>query len=124
MSRRQRHTMTRFDVADFLRISHSSVRRLEGTKLHPVIDDKGRRLFDPREVEALELDVRPYKPRVKPSAQGRLAARVFRSFERGESLRSIVVACKLPPEVVRALWAEWCTPLVENTPTKKRRGIE
>jgi hypothetical protein len=37
--------LTRDDVAKRLDISISTVRRLEGTRLHPLIDDKGVRRF-------------------------------------------------------------------------------
>jgi hypothetical protein len=45
--------MTRAHVARRLGKSIATVRRLEGTELHPKVDDRGVNQFDPNEVERL-----------------------------------------------------------------------
>lgn len=46
-----------FVVADRLKISGSTVRRCEGTRLHPTIDQNDVRWFDEREVAALAAEL-------------------------------------------------------------------
>jgi hypothetical protein len=57
--------LTRDDVAKRLDVSISTVRRLEGTRLHPLIDDKGVRRFEASDVERLakELQAEQRSPR-------------------------------------------------------------
>jgi hypothetical protein len=49
--------MTRQQVAKRLGKSLATVRRLEGSRLHPVADTRGVHHFDPDEVEALARDI-------------------------------------------------------------------
>ena len=50
------------------------------------------------------------------SAAGELAAEIFQRFDQGQSLREVVMVCRQPPELVRALYRQWGTPLGEAEP--------
>jgi len=52
-----RLALPRAEVAERLGRSVATVRRLEGSKLHPKISARGTRLFDPGEVDALAREV-------------------------------------------------------------------
>jgi DNA-binding transcriptional MerR regulator len=113
--------LTRDDVAKRLGVSVSTVRRLEGTRLHPVIDDKGVRRFKASDVERLakELQAEQRSPRNAQQAvmraaemsKGELAALVFERLEQRHSLSEIVIALRVPPEDVRELYHTWLVGL-------------
>jgi hypothetical protein len=69
--------LTRDDVAKRLNVSVSTVRRLEGTRLHPLIDDKSVRRFKASDVERLakELEAEQRSPRSRPSCVRRRCRR-------------------------------------------------
>jgi DNA-binding transcriptional MerR regulator len=94
--------MTRSQVAARLRVSISTVRRLEGSALHPQRDEHGVHVFAAADVEALSRQRAP-----APAAEGEIAAAAFALFEQHEHPRKIVIALKQPPEKVRSLRAEW-----------------
>lgn len=123
----QKGRLTRGQVATRLGISISTVRRFEGTRLHPTIDDGDVRWFDSKEVASLaaELvntstakrkgastgtttDVSPARP------PGELAALVFERFEQRQSLAEIVIGLRVQPETVRALFDQWSLGLIEG----------
>jgi DNA-binding transcriptional MerR regulator len=113
--------LTRDDVAKRLDISISTVRRLEGTRLHPAIDSKSVRRFKASDVERLarELEAEQRSPRNAQQAvvraaempKGELAARVFERLEQRHSLSEIVIALRVPPEDVRELYHTWLVGL-------------
>lgn len=104
--------LTRSQVADQLEVSISTVRRLEGTRLHPEIGPANTRLFDPAEVAAVAAQLArsaPHTPEPKPTAvtRGELAARVFERFEQRHSLAEIVIELRVAPDLVRNLFHQW-----------------
>lgn len=113
--------LTRDDVAKRLDVSISTVRRLEGTRLHPLIDDKGVRRFKASDVERLakEMQAEQRSPRNAQRAvvraaempKGELAALVFERLEQRHSLSEIVIALRVPPEDVRELYHSWLVGL-------------
>jgi hypothetical protein len=113
--------LTRDDVAKRLGVSISTVRRFEGARLHPAIDDKGVRRFKASDVERLarELDAEQRSPRNAQQAivraaelpKGELAALVFERLEQRHSLSEIVIALRVPPEDVRELYHTWLVGL-------------
>ena len=113
--------LTRDDVAKRLGVSISTVRRLEGTRLHPLIDDKSVRRFKASDVERLakELEAEQRSPRNAQQAvvraaemsKGELAALVFERLEQRHSLSEIVIALRVPPEDVRELYHTWLVGL-------------
>ena len=113
--------LTRDDVAKRLGVSVSTVRRLEGARLHPLIDDKSVRRFKASDVERLakELEAEQRSPRnaqqamvrVAEMSKGELAALVFERLEQRHSLAEIVIALRVPPEDVRELYHTWLVGL-------------
>jgi DNA-binding transcriptional MerR regulator len=113
--------LTRDDVAKRLNVSISTVRRFEGTRLHPRTDDNGVRRFKASDVErlAMELAAENRSPRNAKQAvvnaaqlsQGELAALVFERLEQRHSLAEIVIALRVPPEDVRDLYHTWLVGL-------------
>ena len=113
--------LTRDDVAKRLGVSISTVRRLEGTRLQPSIDDKSVRRFKASDVERLarELEAEHRSPRNAQQAvvraaempKGELAALVFEKLEQRHSLSEIVIALRVPPEDVRELYHTWLVGL-------------
>jgi AcrR family transcriptional regulator len=114
-------TLTRDDVAKRLGISVSTVRRLEGSKLHPLITANGVRRFKPDDVErvAEALAANQNTPRNAEKAavraaelpKGELAALVFERLEQRHSLAEIVIALRVPPEDVREMYHAWLVGL-------------
>jgi hypothetical protein len=104
--------LTRAAVARRLGVGISSVRRLEGRVLHPVVDVAGTHRFDPREVDAhAETSARQRRPRRATSAHvaNPVApdAEVFELFQAGRCHADVVIATKLSSEEVRRLYGQW-----------------
>ena len=89
------------------------IRKMEGTKLHPVREARGW-VFDPEEVAELKTARMAPRPAAPPMSEGRIAARVFYLFDHGRELREIVEELEVPPGVVRDLWHEWMIDLGEG----------
>jgi hypothetical protein len=97
------------------------VRRFEGSRLHPVISDKGVRRFKPEDVERLAAALaaeqntpsRIEKAAIRASElpKGELAALVFERLEQRHSLAEIVIALRVPPDEVRELYHSWLVGL-------------
>jgi hypothetical protein len=114
-------SLTRHDVATRLGVSVSTVRRLEGSRLHPVVTDKGVHRFAADAVERLaaSLNAEQGTPRNMEKAatravelsKGELAALVFERLEQRHSLAEIVIALRVPPDEVRALYHTWLVGL-------------
>jgi len=119
--------LTRGQVATRLGISVSTVRRLEGTRLHPTIDSDDVRWFDEKEVASVAAELANTSTAKRRGAsnatgtatsptrsQGELAALVFERFEQRQSLASIIVGLRVSPDVVRGLYDQWCIGLTEG----------
>ena len=114
-------SLTRDDVAKRLGVSVSTVRRLEGSKLHPVVTNTGVRRFKPADVEQLaatlaanqntQRNAEKAAVRAVELSKGELAARVFERLEQRHSLAEIVIALRVPPEEVRELYHTWLVGL-------------
>lgn len=97
--------LTRTQAAQLLGVSVATVRRMEGTKLHPTVDQLGRHVF--ARAEVVELAQGRARTVAKRRTDGRIAAKVFTMFEDGAELPEIVIALEVEPRVVRELYAEW-----------------
>ena len=97
--------LTRAEAAALLRCSISSVRRLEGDALHPVVGADGVHRFDPAEIARL-AGSRSALP-VGGSKEGERDAQVFEAFEQGKGLREIVTTLRLSVDLVSRLHASW-----------------
>jgi len=119
--------LTRGQVATRLGISVSTVRRLEGTRLHPTIDGDDVRWFDEKEVASLAAELEnttntkrkgtrgaPGIETTPTRSQGEIAALVFERFEQRQSLAEIVIGLRVSPDVVRGLFDQWCIGLTEG----------
>ncbi len=80
-------------------------------------------LFDPKEVAALKAQ-RPVGPTNTPMAEGRIAARVFDLFDKGNELREIVEELEIAPSLVRDLWHEWLIDLGEGEQSRQKSAQE
>ena len=98
------------------------IRKMEGTKLHPVREARGW-VFDPVEVAGLKAMRTAQGPAGPPRSDGQIAARVFYLFDHGRELREIVQEAEVPPSVVRELWHEWLTDLHEGE-TERRKTTQ
>lgn len=123
--------LSRAQVADRLGISVSTVRRYEGSRLHPQTGDDGVHWFAAQEVAELaaELANEPRMQRrlrnaappagksaARPAVRSadEVAALVFERLEQRQSLAEIVIGVRVAPERVRELHAQWSQGLVEH----------
>jgi hypothetical protein len=98
---------TRSAVAATLQVSVTTVRRWEGTVLHPVKGADGIHLFDPTEVQEL-ASRRPTPSPVKNSTtDGEVAAAAFALFKKKTSPRDVVIELEQSPTVVQKLHEDW-----------------
>ncbi len=126
--------LTRGQVATRLGISVSTVRRLEGTKLHPTIDSDDVRWFDENEVASLAAEIaNTTNPKRRGGSlaattttaapgrsHGEIAALAFERFEQRQSLAEIVVGLRVAPETVRFLFEQWNLGLTEGLQRTQR----
>jgi len=122
--------LSRAQVADRLGISISTVRRYEGSRLHPQIGADSVHWFDASEVAefAAELANEPRMLRrlrnaasgvsnggakAAPRSADEVAAQVFERFEQRQTLAEIVIGVRITPERVRELHVQWSQGLVE-----------
>jgi hypothetical protein len=116
--------LTRAQVAAELgRRSIFPIRKMEGTKLHPVREARGW-VFDPAEVCELKLTRTAPRAEAPAMSEGRVAARVFYLFDHGRELREIVEELEVPPGTVRELWHEWMTDLQEGELERRKTTQE
>jgi post-segregation antitoxin (ccd killing protein) len=120
--------LTRAQVARRLGVGASTVRRMEGRDLHPVVGADGVHRFDADEVEARRetaagelrrggrraTKVAPAKVTVQ--AEGKQHARAFRLFAAGRSHADVVIETAIPAAMVRQLYVEWRAGYREPVP--------
>jgi hypothetical protein len=107
-------------VAERLAISETSVRRLEGTQLHPA--HRGRFVyFDEREVESYAAEQAPGRRTGNP---GEIAAKAFELFRAGKGFRDVVIELRQTPERVRQLYREYALGSDLLLPAAILRAIE
>jgi hypothetical protein len=100
------------------------IRKMEGTKLHPVREARGW-LFDPAEVAELKTARMAAAPSTgAPLSEGRLAARIFYLFDHGRELREIVEELQVPPRLVRDLWHEWLLGLEDGELERRKSDAQ
>lgn len=126
--------LSRTQVAERIGASVATVRRYEGTLLHPLVDKDGTHRFDPKEVTALAASranqalgrgtIRNAKP-VVPEARtrGEIAALVFERFEQRQSHAEIVIGLRVEPELVEELFDQWCFGLTERQLRKREPRV-
>ena len=97
--------LTRAEAAALLRCSISSIRRLEGHTLRPVVGPDGVHRFDPVDLVRVASERSPIT--VAASKEGERDAMVFEALEDGKRLREIVTTMRLPVDVATKLHAAW-----------------
>lgn len=100
-------TFTRSAVAAVLQVSLTTIRRWEGTLLHPVKGIDGIHLFDPTEVRDLASRRPTPTPAKNSTAEGEVAAAAFALFKKKTSPRDVVIELEQSPAVIQKLHEEW-----------------
>lgn len=98
--------LKRSEVARRLGMSLSSVRRLEGKALSPIVGPKGVRYFEETEIQAVFVQIRQTR-RSDARPDGALDAEVFRLFRQGLDAVDVVKRLRLAPDVVERLFQQW-----------------
>lgn len=128
--------LTRGQVAARLGISVSTVRRYEGDRLHPTVDENDVRWFDEKEVAALAAEL-ANKSSSKASRNsgaanaravdqrtaGEIAALVFERFDQRQSLAEIVVGLRVEPDHVAQLFDHYSRGLTERQLCKREPNV-
>jgi len=125
--------LSRAQVAQRLGVSVATVRRNEGTLLHPNLDAQGAHWFDPKEVTALAASranqglargsIRSAPSAPEPRTRGELAALLFERFEQRQSQAEIVIGLRVEPELLRDLFAQYCLGLTEGQLRKREPNL-
>ena len=87
--------LTRSQAARRMRVSVSTVRRMEGDALDPVVIE-GRHYFRADDVES-----------VRPRTDGEIAARAFEAFSAGKNVVATVIELEQPPALIEDLYKSW-----------------
>lgn len=114
-----RGKLTRSQVAARLGVSVSKVRTMAGTMLHPDVID-GVHYFANGDVDALAQSLPVSKRSRGRLDEGQIASRVFYLIEHGKELTEIVQELEVPPQLVRTLYHEWKTDLMDGEEERRR----
>jgi hypothetical protein len=97
--------LRRAEAARMLGVSKSTLRRMEGTALTPVMGPKNVRLFLEEEVRSVIVTRRA---QVEPNGDlGDVAADAFARFDAGSDVIDVVKALRCSPDVAETLYAQW-----------------
>ncbi|HKO52270.1 MAG TPA: hypothetical protein VJV79_31395 [Polyangiaceae bacterium] len=99
--------LTRGQVARRLGTSLSTVRRMEGEQLRPIIGPRGVHYFEETEIQAVFVRVRRSRMPDNERADGTLAAAAFALFQRGADVVAVVKELREAPEKVESLLGHW-----------------
>ena len=98
--------ITRAEVARILGVSGSSVRRMEGRELHPIIVDEVH-FHNEMEVRELLMSRSGAQPAAVLTYDAELAAKVFGLLDEGLDSVAIVKKLVIHPEVVEQIEKKW-----------------
>ena len=99
--------LTRGQVARRLGTSLSTVRRMEGEQLKPIIGPRGVHYFEETEIQAVFVRVRRARIPDNERADGTLAAAAFALFQRGADVVAVVKELREAPEKIETLLGHW-----------------
>jgi len=99
--------LTRGQVARRLGTSLSTVRRMEGEQLKPIIGARGVHYFEETEIQAVFVRVRRARMPDNERADGTLAAAAFALFRRGADVIAVVKQLREAPEKIETLLGHW-----------------
>jgi hypothetical protein len=85
----------------------TTVRRFEGSLLHPVKGADGIHLFDPAEVQELANRRPTLSPAKNSTSEGEVAAAAFALFKKKTSPRDVVIELEQSPTVIQKLYEDW-----------------
>jgi hypothetical protein len=102
-----RKLLTRGQVARRLGLSLSTVRRMEGVQLKPIVGDRGVRYFEETEIQTVLVRVRRTRMPGDERADGTLGAAAFTRFRNGADVVAVVTELREPPEKIERLFADW-----------------
>jgi hypothetical protein len=99
--------LTRGQVARRLGLSLSTVRRMEGEQLNPIVGARGVRYFEETEIQTVLVRVRRTRMPDDERADGALAAAAFTLFRNGVAVVAVVKELRESPEKVEKLFEDW-----------------
>ena len=99
--------LKRSDVARRFGVSTSSIRRMEGSSLQPIVGPKGVRYFAEEQIEAVFVRIRRTSRAEIVDTSGPVAGCVFERLKAGMDAADIVKELRLEPELVEKLLKQW-----------------
>ena len=99
--------LTRGEVARRLGLSLSTVRRMEGVQLKPIVGERGVRYFEETEIQTVLVRVRRTRVPLDEHADGTLAAAAFTRFRNGADVVAVVTELRVVPETIESLFEHW-----------------
>ena len=87
--------LTRGEVARRLGLSLSTVRRMEGVQLKPIVGERGVRYFEETEIQTVLVRVRRTRVPVDERTDGTLAAAAFTRFRNGADVVAVVTELRV-----------------------------
>jgi hypothetical protein len=99
--------LTRGQVARRLGLSLSSVRRMEGVQLKPIVGERGVRYFEETEIQTVLVRVRRTRVPGDERADGTLAAAAFALFRNGADVVAVVAELRETPAKIEELFEHW-----------------
>lgn len=97
--------LRRTEAARLLGVSKSTLRRMEGTALRPVVGPKNVHLFQEEEVRAVVVTRRAHVG-VQGNC-GDVAADAFALFDAGVDVVDVVKQLRVSPDVIEGLYERW-----------------
>lgn len=97
--------LRRTEAARLLGVSKSTVRRMEGTALTPVVGPKNVHLFQEEEVRAIVVTRRAHV--AMPTNAGDVAADAFALFDDGFHVVDVVKQLRVSPDIIETLYERW-----------------
>lgn len=97
--------LRRTEAARLLGVSKSTLRRMEGTALTPVVGPKNVHLFQEEEVRAIVVTRRAHV--TMPTNAGDVAADAFALFDDGVHVVDVVKQLRVAPDVIESLYERW-----------------
>jgi hypothetical protein len=99
--------LTRVEVARRLGLSPSTIRRMEGKVLNPVVGARGVHYFTETEIEAVFVRIRESRRGEGVRAEGRSGAEAFALFREGGDPIEAVKRLELGPDAAERLFRQW-----------------
>ena len=99
--------LTRGQVARRLGLSLSSVRRMEGVQLNPIVGERGVRYFEETEIQTVLVRVRRTRVPEDERVDGTLASAAFALFRNGADVVAVVTELREAPAKIEELFEHW-----------------